>query len=34
MKPLKYPDNQHFETAEGWLEFGNHIEADATHAPK
>jgi tetratricopeptide (TPR) repeat protein len=28
MKPLPYPDNQHLEAAEGWLELGNHLEAN------
>jgi tetratricopeptide (TPR) repeat protein len=28
MKPLPYPNNQHLEAAEGWLELGNYLEAN------
>ena len=28
MKNLPYPDNQHLEAAEGWLELGNYLEAN------
>ena len=28
MKPLPNPDNRHLEAAEGWLELGNHLEAN------
>jgi predicted Zn-dependent protease len=28
-KPLEPPDSIHLQAAEGWLELGNHIEADA-----
>jgi len=29
MKPLQPPDSHHLEAAQGWLELGNHAEADA-----
>ena len=29
MKPLKPPNSHHLLAAQGWLELGNHIEADA-----
>src|SRR6185437_6394645 len=29
MKPLKLPDLHHFRAAQGWLELGDHIEANA-----
>ena len=29
MNPLELPDRQHLDAAQGWLELGNHIEADA-----
>src|SRR4051812_11462461 len=29
MKPLSPPDSLHLQAAEGWLELGNHLEADA-----
>jgi hypothetical protein len=29
MKPLQPPDSHHVHAALGWLELGNHIEADA-----
>src|SRR5664280_998989 len=29
MKPLEPPDSIHLQAAQGWLELGNHIEADA-----
>jgi hypothetical protein len=28
MKSLPYPDDKHLEAAEGWLELGNHLEAN------
>ena len=28
MKPLKHPDNLHLQAAQGWLELGNHLEAN------
>jgi hypothetical protein len=28
VKPLEPPDSIHLEAAQGWLELGNHIEAD------
>lgn len=28
MKLLPFPDNKHLEAAEGWLELGNHLEAN------
>ena len=28
MKSLKFPDNLHLQAAQGWLELGNHLEAD------
>lgn len=28
MKPLEQPDSAHIEAAQGWLDLGNHIEAD------
>ncbi len=28
MKPLQYPDDLHHQAALGWLELGNHLEAD------
>ncbi len=29
MKPLEHPNDLHLQAAQGWLELGNHIEADA-----
>jgi predicted Zn-dependent protease len=29
MKPLQPPDSHHVHAAQGWVELGNHIEADA-----
>src|ERR1035438_2514329 len=29
MKPLEPPDSLHLQAAQGWLELGNHVEADA-----
>ena len=28
MKPLEPPDSLHLQAAQGWLELGNHIEAN------
>lgn len=28
MKPLQHPDSHHLQAAQGWLELGNHLEAD------
>jgi hypothetical protein len=28
MKPLEQPDSLHLQAAQGWLELGNHIEAN------
>lgn len=28
IKPLRHPDNLHLQAAQGWLELGNHLEAD------
>jgi tetratricopeptide (TPR) repeat protein len=28
MKPIEPPDSMHLRAAEGWLELGNHVEAD------
>src|SRR5206468_379285 len=28
MKSLKFPDRLHLQAAQGWLELGNHLEAD------
>jgi len=28
MKPLQHPDIHHLQAAQGWLELGNHLEAD------
>ena len=28
MKSLKFPDNLHLQAAQGWLELGNHLQAD------
>lgn len=28
MKPLEHPDDLHLEAAQGWLELGNHLEAN------
>src|SRR5258706_9676768 len=28
MKPLPHPDNLHLQAAQGWLELGNHLEAN------
>ena len=29
MKPLEPPDSFHLQAAQGWLELGNHVEANA-----
>ena len=29
MKPLEPPDSLHLQAAQGWLELGNHAEAEA-----
>ena len=29
MRPLEHPDSLHLQAAQGWLELGNHLEADA-----
>jgi hypothetical protein len=29
MNPLSPPDTHHLRAAEGWLELGNHLEANA-----
>jgi len=29
MKPLEHPDSFHLRAAEGWVELGNHVEANA-----
>lgn len=28
MKPLQHPDDLHLRAAQGWVELGNHLEAD------
>src|SRR4051812_22314205 len=28
LKPLKHPDSLHLQAAQGWLELGNHLEAN------
>ena len=28
MKPLQHPDTLHLQAAQGWLELGNHLEAN------